>query len=113
MKKKPSEEERIKSIIDALSNEKVMTSETEDAPNEDKDAHELEEKFRLGDSGDFNQAMQDSNTVDDHDPMGGESEDKSVPAKLASSKDVLHNPERKKLFRGGRNVMEIIIRGGR
>lgn len=107
MKSKKSDDERIKELVES------MTSETHDAPNEDKETQALADKFGLGDSGDINQCVQDDNEIDDDDPMGGEEEDNSNPMKASSGEDVLKDPNHPKLFRGGKDIMKIIIHTGR
>lgn len=107
-KKMMTDDDRIKNIVES------MTSETPSAANDDKKAHGLEEEFRLGDGGDINQAMQDSNMEDDDDPYGDDDDmDTSSPKKLPSSKDVLRNAATPKLFKGSPNVIKIILGGGR
>jgi len=107
MKKKKTSDDRINELVEA------MTSETEDAPNEDAKTQKLAKGFGLGDSGDINQDIQDKNEIDDDDPMGGEVADNSNPMKAPLGKDVLTGQNRKLFRTGGRDVMSIIIRSHR
>lgn len=112
MKSKMTDDDRIKKMVEA------MTSETPSAPNQNRQPRDLENEFGLGAGGDINQEMQDNNAEDDEDPYGDETEQKGKSKMAPSGKGVLKNPDAGtgkggRLFGKGRDIVRIIVRGGR